>query len=703
MRPIFIRERTMRCISPCGLALALLTLVLSPIGLAPAAHAQDPGGPGGPATPAAGSPHIEWEVKHRFRLFRSEADFQRHVAAARNDGVLGAERRLALESDGRGWAGDVVERLCVDRAGHLLDTCDRDGTRENYLAPSDHPIGAVVAGLLTPNLRCVWNFDNGSGEARTMEAPCDDEVRLRVPYGKTTSATVDIALPDGTAQRVVADITVRDVMIAGMGDSIAAGEGNPDRAVRLSDEGFCFRRFLGGSFSEYYRPGRDGYRGNRSCAGETNSDSDASAWAQQSARWESGPCHRSLYSYQMRTALALAIENAHIAVTYLPLACSGATISAGFLGSQRIVECATPGTGTRCPQTTGAQITELNNAMAKARGVNPERKLDLVLLTIGANDIRFSALVGHVIIESRTERALFGRGGHIASVSDSQRILDGALPSDFAKLRAALKPLVGGDLSRVVFVSYGHPALAAPDTPCPGGRNGFDVHPGFGADGNRLRQVAEFVSNEFLPKIKALALCEGRACRDAASERMTFVDAHQAAFAEHGVCARADDDPPFDRDCFSPTGESFNSNPAIAATDPMACGRGASEYRPYASRKRWERTANDSYFTAMTYPQGLGATLQPANIHDATWGVLAAVYGGAIHPTAEGHAAMADAALPAAREVLGLAAPIERSEVPPTAPFNPIIPAGPVNPAVPVNPAGTDHPAVPVNPEQGAQ
>ena len=42
------------------------------------------------------------------------------------------------------------------------------------------------------------------------------------------------------------------------------------------------------------------------------------------------------------------------------------------------------------------------------------------------------------------------------------------------------------------------------------------------------------------------------------------------------------------------------------------------------------------------------AAIQPADIHDATWGVVSAVYGGAIHPSAEGHAAMADAALPAA-------------------------------------------------------
>ena len=145
--------------------------------------------------------------------------------------------------------------------------------------------------------------------------------------------------------------------------SVAAGEGNPDRAVRLSDEGFCYRRFLAGNSSEYFRPGRDGYGGNRSCEGDAGNDTDASAWARQSARWESGPCHRSLYSYQLRTALALAVESPHIAVTYLPLACSGATISAGFLGGQRIVECASPGTTATCPDTTRAQMTELSAAL----------------------------------------------------------------------------------------------------------------------------------------------------------------------------------------------------------------------------------------------------------------------------------------------------------------------------------------------------
>jgi hypothetical protein len=60
--------------------------------------------------------------------------------------------------------------------------------------------------------------------------------------------------------------------------------------------------------------------------------------------------------------------------------------------------------------------------------------------------------------------------------------------------------------------------------------------------------------------------------------------------------------------------------------------------------------------------------LQPSDLHDAIWGVFTAVYGGAVHPTAEGHAAMADAALPAAREILGLAATgsiVEREALPP--------------------------------------
>jgi hypothetical protein len=114
---------------------------------------------------ADGALHIEWEVKNRFRLFRNEADFQRHVTAAHGDGVLAAERRLARGTDGRGWARDLVDRMCVDRGGDLLETCERDGERERYLSPRDHRIGVTLAGTVPPNNGCLWSFHQ-HGELR---------------------------------------------------------------------------------------------------------------------------------------------------------------------------------------------------------------------------------------------------------------------------------------------------------------------------------------------------------------------------------------------------------------------------------------------------------------------------------------------------------------------------------------------------------
>ena len=206
----------------------------------------------------------------------------------------------------------------------------------------------------------------------------------------------------------------------------------------------------------------------------------------------------------------------------------------------------------------------------------------------------------------------------------------------------------------MIYTSYANPTLDN-GAPCPGGPAGFDVHPSFSADPARLAAVANFVQREFIPAVKAMAQCTGGVlCRDPARDRMTLVDAHQETFANHGFCTRARTDPEFDRQCFSAKGDSFTADVVEAANSPMACGVGASEYRAYLPRGRWIRDANDSYFAAMTYPQGLPAAIQPADIHDATWGVLSAVYGGAVHPTAEGHAAMADAAMPAVAEVLRL-------------------------------------------------
>jgi hypothetical protein len=617
-----------------------------------------------------GNFHVTWEVKNRFRLFRNEADFLRMAAANRNDGILAAERRLDRSTDGLGWAKDIVPNLCVDNFGDLVDTCERDGERESYLSPKDYPVGVAITGPVPTDANCIWSFDDGDGAVRQSTVPCEQEVRLRVRAGRTTVATVDIPLGDGTAQRVAAEIAVRDVLIAGLGDSIAAGEGNPDKAVEL-EGGFCFRQFLSGGGSQYFRPSRAGYRDDRSCENGPASPAGAADWARHGARWMSPACHRSLYSYQVRATLALAIEQPHLAVTLVPLACTGATIDAGMFASQRADDCPWVVGVETCSGSSPPQFAELKTVMAAVHRQSPNRNLDLILLTVGANDVNFAGLVANVIVDATTERLLLKQGGSISSVADSQKALDSDLPGEFLQLRSALKPYVGGNLDRVVYVSYGNPAKQSETMPCPGGRDGLDVHPAFGADGERLRAAADFVDNKFLPKIKALATCDGnKICRDAATERMTFVDGHQAAFARHGMCVRAPDDPEFDRKCFSTKGDSFQTDPIAAPDEPMACGEPAGNYRPYAPRGRWIRTANDSYFTAMTYPEGMPVILKPSDIHDALWGVLSAVYGGAVHPSAEGYAAMADAALPAVRGILGLTPPpaIQAQPLPPVAP-----------------------------------
>src|SRR5689334_13581935 len=613
---------------------------------------------------------ITWEVRNRFRLFREERDFQLHAENLRGRSILAAEDSLEVQGEGRGWARNMVNRLCIDLQGRVADPCLRDNVKENYLTPIDHPVVVRLTGEVPVGATCAWTFDDGDGpQSSTFD--CAEPVNTRVRYGRDTVATVDVSSADG-AQRISTGIRVRDVFIAGLGDSIASGEGNPDRAVALSDEGFCFRYYLGSASAQYYRPSRGGYKGGRACEAPDTLQN----WQRYGALWFNAACHRSLYSYQTRTAIALAVQYPHIAVTSLPLACTGATIADGLFGSQRARECPASKSSAACQGGVNGQLAELRAALTAAKRRQPDRTLDLVLLSIGANDIYFSGLVADVIVDGAAERALFRRTGVMASVDDARAVLARDLPQGFAKLRDALKPLVG-DLSRVVYTAYANPTLTNGGAPCPGGRAGFDIHPSFNAQPQRLAAVSNFVESEFLPQLRGLALCEGGIlCRNPRTDRMTFVDDHQTSFASHGFCARAESDPEFDRQCFSATGDSFDPDIVTAASQPMLCGRSAGEYRAYLPRARWIRDANDSYFSAMTYPQGLPTSQQPSDIHDATWGVLSAVYGGAVHPSAEGHAAMADAAVPAAASVLQLDAAVPEVTSQPVAPI-PVAPDAP--------------------------
>ncbi len=594
-------------------------------------------------------PTLEWTALNRFRLFADETDFNRLAEAHKGKSVLAAERDLATATDGQGWVRDLG-RLCFDaNSGAVPDVCMRDGRPEKYINPVSHRVAlAVTMPAGSEAATCAWTIGQ-TPPVETFEQPCSQPAIRPFRNKRATPVAVAVRMPSGDITRLSTSVEVRDLLIVGMGDSLASGEGNPHRPIALSENGFCFHRALDGT-KIFFAPARDRTGVERACPAAGTGPDELNQWEKIRAQWMYAPCHRSLYGYQARTALALAIVNTHAAVTYIPLGCTGATIAKGLLDSQPSRERLLAN-GAKAPRVVEGQVHRLETYLQTTRNRPPIRTPDLILLTIGANDMGFSELVANVMIPGEPERHILDLAKMISTPAKARPIVKGQLKSDFARLRPAMARLTGGNLDRILFVPYGNPAQTG-NAACPSSRHGFDVHPAFGIDGPKTAEAVDFVENEFIPALKRYATCGGDdGCTDSARQTMLYADGHRSAFASHGFCATASDDPSFDNDCFLANGTSFQGAPA-GLEQPLKCGFRTHDFRAYASRKRWVRTANDSYFAAMTFPTSL--PIQSSDIHDAIWGLTSAVYGGAIHPTAEGHAAMADAALPEAMKALGL-------------------------------------------------
>lgn len=166
-----------------------------------------------------------------------------------------------------------------------------------------------------------------------------------------TSPHLDLLLREGTyrvALTVLFDIGARpasarvdrvvevdDLLVVAIGDSYASGEGNP----------------------------------------EVRADAAARAvWAEsadaQAARRHEA-AHRSTIAWPARTALALEQRDPHTSVTFVSVASSGATVRDGVLGPQGDLP---------------AQIDEVRSLVG-------DRQIDLLLVSIGGNDIGFARVV----------------------------------------------------------------------------------------------------------------------------------------------------------------------------------------------------------------------------------------------------------------------------------------------------------------------
>ena len=124
-------------------------------------------------------------------------------------------------------------------------------------------------------------------------------------------------------------VTIEDVLIVGLGDSTASGEGNPDHGIAT-------------------------------------------------VRWQDRRCHRSARGFEAQAVSRVEAASAKSSVTFVPLACSGASITTGLLGPYAGIA-----------PSGGALLPPQVDAMKELIG---PRRVDAVLLSVGINDLGFGSV-----------------------------------------------------------------------------------------------------------------------------------------------------------------------------------------------------------------------------------------------------------------------------------------------------------------------
>jgi len=198
------------------------------------------------------------------------------------------------------------------------------------------------------------------------------------------------------------------------------------------------------------------------------------------------------------TALALAVQYPHIAVTYLPLACTGATNRRGNVRHPARRECCRRKTPPAAPAPSTPSSPNCAKRLPPRKRRQPDRRLDLVLLSVGANDIDFSGLVGR---RDRRQRHRAHAVSARAADRIGRRFPRGGLAATCRKAFCqscgeALKPLVG-NLQRVVYVSM-QPDACQMARPAPAAAPASIFIPRSMPSRGAFNSVSELCQSEFL-------------------------------------------------------------------------------------------------------------------------------------------------------------------------------------------------------------
>jgi lysophospholipase L1-like esterase len=615
-----------------------------------------------------------------------------------------AQRRL-------GWASQTVDLTCYDRAARprrYRTTCERQyswGTaKEDYILPDAH---TVVMHIAPEQLAaagpgdCVWRWQGRrpGASVETSQQPCNTKLVIkRVPFSldRTLSGvSVKVRFPNGT-ELEDPNVIVEDLFVVALGDSFASGDSNPDRPVTFSgtrqmlydpvninSRDFA-NRGVGKKRSNYGVASTDGEINPKALPKRLMADEEKGliynptsrefldAFDHERAQWLSADCHRSQYGYPFRVGMGLALENRHRAVTIVSLACSGADIVEGLFSE---LDARDEVTGPNAQKRVPAQFDQLSDLICREgaqrtpaiayrlpvyapsstsiseqvfakRWCPPEsrkRPIDMVLLSVGGNDVGFGALVAYSITASASDIApivsLLGQELRFPpSVSKAYlQVLDRRMQA----VKEALSDGFGVDPSRVLQNTYEPIQFDETGNVCGIQPTlGLDVFPKFRYDLERTQQVSNFLG-ELQGRLECMTDARSPGCpaglATGTGTGFHLITDHVVEFARRGVCAR---DP-----LRTLTDQLNMTMPRVASTTDAFTPYSPAGALPYAHRWRLVRDPNDSFLAANTHREGISPfdDLQPP---------YAALMSGAFHPTAEGHAIVADHVLRHVNELL---------------------------------------------------
>jgi len=161
------------------------------------------------------------------------------------------------------------------------------------------------SGQGAPNAAHAWRVD----AAPPVQAGC----RYDHTFASLGPHRVELTVTTGGAAAVtVQTIDLRDHLIVSLGDSYASGEGVPD---------------VEGEYAIRFPPCRD--------AGTFSFRTPCVEQVVRPVQWSNAVCHRSSWAGPAQAALAMERADPHSTVTFISLACAGASIDGGLLGPHR--------------------------------------------------------------------------------------------------------------------------------------------------------------------------------------------------------------------------------------------------------------------------------------------------------------------------------------------------------------------------------